>query len=141
MTHSLDAALFQRLQARAGIINKASSDELPLLEYLFAQAGYLGKLLHSARQLLESPRSSASDVPVLPPEETLWLWEQGLALPDEVRTGQVSAVVRHYVDHLNRQRHHDVAYMLKQDIVSLYFALKEGTPSNSLAFSEQREEA
>ena len=144
MANSLDNMLVQRLQDRARIISTTSTEEMPKLEYILSQATFLGKLLHTARQLFEKPlfaypayASNQDSNPfseerreepasTLPPEETLWLWEQGLMLPDEVTSGQVSAVVRRYVDCLYQQRADDPAYRLKQDIVSLYSALKEG---------------
>jgi hypothetical protein len=149
MANKLNNVLFQRLQDRAHIISTTPNEDMPRLEYILAQAQYLGKLLHTARQLFEKPtftpasldnRREESMTMSFPTEETLWLWEQGLMLPDEVTSGQVSAVVRSYVDCLYQQRGPDPAYRLKQDIVSLYSALKEGHAMSDHYSLEVRDE-
>ena len=132
--HKLDSVLVERIEARSRIINNTPTEEMPRLNYIFKQAEYLGKLLHTARQLFEkpfpapAPSASHTSGESAISQETLWLWEQGLMLPDEVTSGKVSAVVRTYIEQLHLQRGNDPAYRLKHDIVSLYTALKEGSP-------------
>jgi hypothetical protein len=128
MTDILAGRLSERLRERARIIGSTSEQKMPELEQMFEQVATLGRLLHAARQYLENqPEPEMKDL--FPDKETIWLWERGLALPNEVTSGQLSAVVQCYVEHIQKQRKQDISSRLQNDIVSLYTALTGNTPS------------
>jgi len=88
----------------------------------FDLAQVLGSTLHTARECMEDLLSAfPGDAGV--PAMTIWLWEQGLAMPEEIANGQVIALVRWYVDRLRHQRHEGTVARLSRDLVWLYAEL------------------
>jgi len=100
----LEEKIRERLQERARIIGKTPETEIPHLETIFEQVAVLGQLLHEARQFLETPLTAMPSNTDQPDPETVWLWERGLALPKEVESGELSALVHHYVEKVLQQR-------------------------------------
>ncbi|MBA3822325.1 MAG: hypothetical protein H0X24_00310 [Ktedonobacterales bacterium] len=108
-----------RLDARARLLNGATEDEFRELHLTFDLAQMLGTTLHTARECMEGVLSA------FPPDAgvsatTVWLWEQGLAMPEEIASGQVTALVRWYVDQLRHHRQEGTVARLTRDLVGLY---------------------
>jgi len=111
-----------RLDARARLLNQATEEEFRELHTTFDLAHVLGTTLHTARECMEDTLSKFPPDAGVPPT-TVWLWEQGLAMPDEIANGQVTALVRWYVDRLRHQRHEGTVARLSRDLVVLYAEL------------------
>jgi hypothetical protein len=114
--------MLARLNARAHLLNGATEEEFQDLRLTFDLAQVLGSTLHTARECMEDLLSAfpgEAGVPAM----TIWLWEQGLAMPEEIENGQVTALVRWYVDRLRHQRHEGTVARLSRDLVWLYAEL------------------
>ncbi len=114
--HPDPAALIVRLRQRGYIISH--TDPACLQPFLDA-ATDMGRLLRIAREFLEETPSGISIDPT-----TQWLWEQGLALPEEVAQGQVRTVLRLYADAAFRHTNASVAELLVADMRVLHSALR-----------------
>jgi hypothetical protein len=123
-----------RLDARTHLLSIASGEDFERLALIFAQTEYLGNLLHAARECLEStaPDFGPTVDPAPPDGTTLLLWEHGLALPDEIDAGRVTALVRWYIDQLRHQRQETTEGRLARDSVSLYSELLRDDPRRTL---------
>ena|SRR5215469_18858968 len=126
--------ILRRLDARDHLLSTASEERFEQLTVIFAQAEYLGHLLHAARECLEASTSDYGPAvnSALPEGTTLLLWERGLALPKEVDDGHVTALVRWYVDQLRHQRQETTEGRLARDSVGLYSELQGDEPLRSL---------
>ena len=108
-----------RLDARARLLNQATEEEFQELHTTFDLAQVLGTTLHTARECMEDTFSTFPAEAGIP-ATTVWLWEQGLAMPEEIASGQVTALVRWYVDRLRHQRREGTIARLSRDLVGLY---------------------
>jgi hypothetical protein len=112
----------QRLDARARLLNCATDEEFRDLHVAFDLCQVLGASLHTARECLEQPLNTLPDEAGVP-AATVALWEHGLAMPEEITSGQITALVRWYVDRLRHQRHDGTVARLTHDLVVLYAEL------------------
>ena len=93
--HPDPEALCQRLRQRGTVISHTEPHQM---QHYLERATELGQLLRCARQYLER---SCPAVPIDP--TTQWLWEQGLALPEELLSNQMQTLVWSYARAILRE--------------------------------------
>lgn len=110
----------ERLLRRARLLSQVSDTERAYWRQVFDLANTLGKLLHAARECLDSSRLA---YPI--DGATMRLWEQGLMLPEEITNGTVTKAVRWYIDTIRKQRARTLPHSLSLDAFSLFNELAD----------------
>ena len=99
--------LRQRLRERGDYIAHTTPEESARF---LQSAAELGHILRAGRELLECSPSARVDL------ATQWLWEEGLALPTEVASGEVWRILSDMVEALSAQISFDPATRLMRDL-------------------------
>jgi hypothetical protein len=118
-----ESSIIPRLMLRAKLLGQDSSEQSYWRD-LFDHARVLGQLLHTARQQLDTWQHTA---PI--DETTLRMWEWGLALPDEIASGDVTRMTRWYIDRLREQRAVSPTTTLAHDSIALVTELTQSSLS------------
>ncbi len=119
----LTMKLAERLSERAKLIANTNACDMDDLIHSLDKLNCLGKLLHSARQYLEQNQSVAKAVNI--DEETLWLWENGLALPRELRSGSIMDLTWFYLLNIHKEGKKSNIFYLDTAITALQNALND----------------
>ncbi len=119
----LTMKLAERLSERAKLIATTCECDMDELIHSLDKLNRLGKLLHSARQYLEQNHSVAKAVNI--DEETLWLWENGLALPRELRNGAIMDLTWFYLHNIHKESKNTNIFYLDMAISALQNALND----------------
>ena len=88
----------ERLLVRARLLCSTNQKVHNSWQEIFTLTRTLGQLIHAAREYLDS-----ATVPLPIDKRILALWEQGLILPEEIAQGQVTQVVRWYINAIHEQ--------------------------------------
>ncbi len=116
-----------RLLRRACLISSASEKDSTYWQEFYGLAKIMGGLIHAARQCMEL---SPSQIPgEIAGEDTVWLWESGLMLPEEITEGNVTQLVRWLIDRLRTQRDLKGIQYLAHDTFALLTELEEADPA------------
>jgi hypothetical protein len=84
-----------RLLKRAIFLGTKNVRRLKIFQAIFNHAVYLGHSLRNVRENLEITYQDTPE-PYLPSPHTLRLWEQGLALPEEIQEGDFVPLLQWY---------------------------------------------
>jgi hypothetical protein len=119
-----DASLLcQRLQQRGSVISHTEPAEMQRFIVIAAE---LGSLLRVAREYVENALPQGIIDPTVQ-----WLWEQGLALPEEVTDGQIGTLLHAYTTAILSQQDVSAHQRLSVELGVLRAALGETFPSAS----------